>query len=376
MLKYSLTFLIFCSLGAFASVLPEDRADILYHSFDGGGVTITGPSVLVRKQFLNTVSVWGNYYVDHVTSASIDVLSSGASEYTEERTQQTAGVDYLVDRATLSGFYSTSVENDYDAETFGLSVSQDFFGDLTTVSMSYVQGDDIVRNNTDPDFRESTQRKRYGVGFSQIMTRNWILSLNAESVTDQGFLRNPYRSVRFLRAGVAAFQEESYPTTRNSDALAIRSMLYLPWNASLRLEYRRFEDSWGIDSDNAEIRYLHPLGEDLIVESKLRYYEQTQADFYSDLFPFRDAQNFLARDKELSTFSDVGIGLGLSYKLHSEFLSALDEVTLNLFFDYMQFDFKNFRDTRPEVRAEFDAGNEPLYQFNSNIIRFFVSITY
>jgi len=34
-----------------AGVLPEDRADLLYHSYDGGGVTIDGPSLLVRKQF-------------------------------------------------------------------------------------------------------------------------------------------------------------------------------------------------------------------------------------------------------------------------------------------------------------------------------------
>ena len=35
---------------AFAGVLPEDRADVLYHRYQGGGVTIQGPSVLVRKK--------------------------------------------------------------------------------------------------------------------------------------------------------------------------------------------------------------------------------------------------------------------------------------------------------------------------------------
>ena len=43
-----------------AAVLPEDRLDILYHSFDGGGVTIDGPSVLVRKNIKETVSVYAN----------------------------------------------------------------------------------------------------------------------------------------------------------------------------------------------------------------------------------------------------------------------------------------------------------------------------
>jgi hypothetical protein len=34
---------------ATAGVLPDDRTDILYHQYEGGGVTIDGPSILVRK---------------------------------------------------------------------------------------------------------------------------------------------------------------------------------------------------------------------------------------------------------------------------------------------------------------------------------------
>ena len=30
-----------------ASVLPEDRLDVLYHQYEGGGMKINGPSVLV-----------------------------------------------------------------------------------------------------------------------------------------------------------------------------------------------------------------------------------------------------------------------------------------------------------------------------------------
>jgi len=31
-------------------VLPEDRADTLYHRYEGGGVTVDGPSLLVRRK--------------------------------------------------------------------------------------------------------------------------------------------------------------------------------------------------------------------------------------------------------------------------------------------------------------------------------------
>jgi len=83
-------FVITCLVGsaglsgpARAGVLPEDRADVLYFRYDGGGVTINGPSVLVRKSIGEHVSVSANHYIDMVSSASIDVETS-ASPYKDE----------------------------------------------------------------------------------------------------------------------------------------------------------------------------------------------------------------------------------------------------------------------------------------------------
>ena len=69
----------FWATSAFAGVLPEDRADVLYHRYQGGGVTIQGPSVLVRKKFGEKFAATANYYMDFVSSASIDVKSTGSS---------------------------------------------------------------------------------------------------------------------------------------------------------------------------------------------------------------------------------------------------------------------------------------------------------
>src|ERR1043165_3561833 len=123
-----------------ASVLPEDRADVLYHQYEGGGVPVDGPSILVRKKFGENLSVSGNYYIDMVTSASIDVKVLGASEYKEKRTQWSTGIDYLRGSTTYSASYINSEENDYFADTMNLGISEDMFGDLTTVSLSYSRG--------------------------------------------------------------------------------------------------------------------------------------------------------------------------------------------------------------------------------------------
>ncbi len=99
-----------------AAILPEDRADVLFHSYEGGGVEITGPSILVRKQIGDSFSASANFYVDSVTSASIDVVAS-ASPYTEERTETSLSLEYLRDKVTLSAAYTNSDENDFLAKS-------------------------------------------------------------------------------------------------------------------------------------------------------------------------------------------------------------------------------------------------------------------
>src|SRR5690606_12744571 len=141
-------------------------------------------------------SVNGHYYVDSVSAASIDVLAN-ASEYTEERTEYSVGVDYLHDKTMVSTGFTNSTENDFEANSAFLSVSQSFFGDLSTLSLSYAKGKDDV-GMVNNDFAKDAERDIYKIGLSQVLTKNSLLGLNLEMITDQGYLNNPYRTYRFL----------------------------------------------------------------------------------------------------------------------------------------------------------------------------------
>ena len=95
-----------------------------------------GPSVLVRKAYKDKFSAWGNYYVDMISSASIDVVTT-ASPYTEEREEISVGLDYLHGKTFMGLAYTNSEESDYSANAVRFGISQDFFGDLTTLGISY-----------------------------------------------------------------------------------------------------------------------------------------------------------------------------------------------------------------------------------------------
>jgi hypothetical protein len=358
---------------AFAGVLPEDRTDILYHLYDGGGVEIDGPSLLMRKQVAKNVSLVGNYYVDMVSSASIDVITT-ASPYSEERKQYSLGMDYLHANTTMSLGFTNSSESDFDASTYNFSISQDMFGDLTTLTLSYALGDDVVGRSDDESFSRDNTRQHYGIGLTQILTRNLITTLNFETITDEGFLNNPYRTVRYADTGSPlgySYEPELYPHTRTSNAVGLRARYYLPYRAALQGEYRFFTDTWAIDSYTAAISYVHPMDE-WTFTIKYRWHDQTGAHFFSDLFQRPEATNFRGRDKELSPLTSQTLKLAASYEFMSDGWRFIDRGSVNFSIDFLTVDYHEFRN----LTVDAPVGEEPFYALDADVVQLFFSFWY
>jgi hypothetical protein len=362
---------LLCPAPSVAGVLADDRADVMFHYYDGGGVTIDGPSVLVRKKFAEKYAVNASYYVDMVSSASIDVITT-ASPYKEERTQYGLGFEYLRGKVTYAASFSNSKENDYDADTASFSISQDMFGDLTTVALSFSRGKDDVTRRGDPLFAEKVDRHIYGIDVSQIVTKKLILAASWETTTEEGFLNNPYRRVRFADNSPRGYdyEFERYPHTRTGNAIGLRGRYYLPYRAALQGDYRWYNDTWGITGNTFEVSYTQPIGDRLMFDAHLRYYMQNAADFYSDLFPRQNFQNFLARDKETSTMNSQTLGFGIGYEFHVPWAPFIQKAEVNLKYDFIRFNYDDFRDLRV---TGVPAGTEPLYGFDANVIRLFFS---
>lgn len=366
----ALLLLVTAAPPARATVLPEDRSDVMYHRYDGGGVTVQGPSVLVRKKFSESVSLAGNYYVDMISSASIDVVTT-ASPYTERREQKSLAADFLRGKAIYSLAYIDSKESDYNGRTAIASVSQDLFGDLTTVSFGFSRGWDEVGKRGEPDFRQTVDRRNHRVGVTQVLTRKLLGSFNYENVTEQGYLQNPYRTLRYAVGGGYSSAPEIYPRTRTSNAGSVLLKYYLPWRAALSGQYRYYADTWDIRAHTGKLELTQPLWKDWQLTGSYRYYRQNAASFYSDLFPAANYQNFMARDKEISAYASHTLGLAASYEYTIDRFSWLKKGSVNLSVDHIMIDYRNFRDLR-NAQA-FAAGEEPLYSLDANVVQLFFS---
>jgi len=387
----TLTALAVIGAPALGGVLPEDRADVLWHVYNGGDISVQGPEVLIRKKVGDSLSLSAGYYEDMISSASIDVKLSG-SPYRETRRQENAGFDYLHGKTTYSAGYIHSREPDYIANTSFYSVSQDMFGDLTTLTLGYRRGWDQVFRDicnpalpahpkgtycpdiiNDPTFHQRADHRGYSLSLSQILTRNLIANFNYELLTDQGYLANPYREIRYLQPGGEGFGPQVYPNTRTSNAASLQLKYFLPWRAALTGQYRFFRDTWAIVGNTFEVDYTQPWRQ-WTFDGALRLYQQTHADFYSDLFPRIDYQNFEARDRELAAFHSYLVGAGAAYQFHVPGAPWIDKSTFNVRAEHLLVDYSDYRDAL--LSSEYGVGNEPLYKLNANIFQVFVSVWY
>ncbi|HEY1725849.1 MAG TPA: DUF3570 domain-containing protein [Steroidobacteraceae bacterium] len=361
-----------------ADVLPEDRSDVLYHRYDGGGLTVQGPSVLVRKKFGDSFSASYQYYEDLISSASIDVVSQ-ASAYKERRTQNNVGLDYLRGNTLYSIGWINSNEPDYKSNTGFFNISQSMFGDLTTVSFGFAEGWDKVGEVSKGVFQKfvgDADHRNWSVGLSQVLTRNMLLGLNFEADENNGYLQNPYRGVRF----VDPFSGKGYsfgaavsPNTRTGIAGSAQLKYYLPWHAAVDGNYRLYNDTWGITANTAKLGYTQTLFTDWTLEASARYYWQTAANFYSDLFPYQNSQNFMSRDRELAQFHSLTLGLGASYEFHPAWPRWIDKGTLNFNYNRMRIDYLDFHNN---LILSAVPGDEPLYTLDASVMQFFISFWY
>ena len=318
--------------------LPEDRAETMYHLYDGGGVVAQGPAVLVRKSMLDRVSLSGSWYVDAVSNASIDVVTT-ASKFKETRNQGELGLDYVVRDSLIHVSGSKSVEPDYQATTLSVDLTQDVFGGMTTVVLGYSHADDKVGQHGTPGWVGTAHHWQYRLGLTQILTPRWTVSANLESINDDGYLKSPYRLARVF----GTYVHENDPTTRESKALKLSTTGDItPDGADNRrafhADYRYYWDTWGVHGHTLELGYNRNLAPGWLLESYVRYYRQNHALFYSDNSP--DQTLYVTRNRELSTMHDFGPGATVSYTLRS--VPGKYDVKLSGTYQFIEFRYADY----------------------------------
>jgi len=345
------------SAPATAATLPEDRAEAMFHLYDGGGVEASGPSLLVRKSLFDKVSLSGTYYVDMVSNASIDVVTT-ASPFKERRTEYGLSADYLYRDALVTVATSSSDEPDYKADGVSIDVSQEVYGGMTTVNMGFSRGKDKVGKKGDFGFFDYAKHWRYRLGVTQILTPRWLASLGFEAVSDEGFLGSPYRAARVF----GAFVPERNPRTRSSRSIKLSTVAEVRPRTSIHAEYRYFYDTWDIKAHTFQAGASGYVGESFQIDGYVRFYKQSKALFYSDNATAETL--YVSRNRQLGTFNSLTPGARVTYVYKQ--VPGQYEIKGHLNYELMQFKFKDFTDVR----------TGQLYEHNAHVLQLLVTATF
>lgn len=337
--------------GAKAVDLPADAAEAAYHLYRGGGVTSSGPSLLVRKSLADRVSLSGSYYVDMVSNASIDVVTN-ASPFKETRTAWTVGGTYAVRDSLLSLSLYNSREPDYISDAASFDVSQETYGGMTTISLGFTRASDQI-GQRDRGFFDVARHWQYRFGVTQVLSPRWLASLNFEAVSDSGFLGSPYRPARVFGTTVP----ERNPRTRTSRAIKVSTAYDLGQRNAVRGEYRYFWDTWDITAHTLQAGYSRYIGDRWLADGHVRFYTQKKALFYSDNALTESL--YISRNRQLSTFNNLSLGGKLTYSYGR--VAERFDVKFNGSYELMRFNFKDFTDLRTGENFSYDAHVLSLY---------------
>jgi hypothetical protein len=154
-------------------------------------------------------------------------------------------------------------------------------------------------------------------GVSRVVTRRWLVGINASRSKESGYLTEPYKVVSVVDP---ATQEplthltELRPSARQRNDLLASSVYHLSRDI-LYLSYRYYWDDWGLRSHTVDLKYRFELG-GAFLQPHVRAYAQTAADFYTlGLVSGAPLPAYASSDQRLAHFNSLTGGLTYGFRL-------------------------------------------------------------
>jgi hypothetical protein len=268
--------------------------------------------------------------------------------FSDQRGALDARLSEMLDRVTfLNVGGHLSLEHDYSSFGANVGVSRDFNRRNTTLAVSTAYTHDIVSpiggapdpltsmpppgdNESDEEREDEREGEEGGpgkgkdivdlvAGVTQVLGRNTIVRLDYSLSRSSGYHDDPYKILSVVQPrGSAAPGEpvdylyEHRPGSRLKQALYGEVRRYIAGTV-VDASYRYFWDDWGIESHTADLLLRVPVRGDHAVEPYLRWYRQTEADFYNAyLLEGRATPTFASADSRLAAFDAMTYGLKYS----------------------------------------------------------------
>ncbi|MBT8125315.1 MAG: DUF3570 domain-containing protein [Gammaproteobacteria bacterium] len=240
------------------------------------------------------------------------VVMSGAT-IDDTRYDYSVGAQYFGEKYTISPSIGYSTEKDYTAVSGSLEVEYEFPNKATSISGGIaVSFDEIDPTQEAGVVRVNNEDKEnyslFGT-INQVINKYTIIQSTLGVSIYDGFLSDPYK-----QAWVAgAVLPDSRPDDRTQYTWATRLRRYSElFGAALHIDYRFYYDDWDVRSHTLDLGLHKVTDSGWAFDSSIRYYTQTQADFYEPFYAQVRADGEYSSDYRLSPYGSISFRLGLS----------------------------------------------------------------
>lgn len=247
--------------------------------------------------------------VTGVSGTRDDSRDLSASDFSDTRRELSVAVERELNRRHVLGVGAVvSDESDHESHGLNLSLQRESASGLRTLTGAIGWIDDsIYRSDTGgtPEPLGNVQQPRpYSagsrqtvdvlLGVSQVLNRRSIAQLNLSLNMGSGYHSDPYKIISAAdeQGRIVANFHDSRPDSRLRGSLFGKLVHRVSGRQdSVHLSYRLYRDDWGLSSHTADLRYRLALGKRQYLEPHLRYYRQSQAEFFMPFLSVDDASH-------------------------------------------------------------------------------------
>ena len=298
-----------------APLVSNGNQAIKKDTASGRSITV-GASPVINRQILLNKKLIPLIQNDDGTvigksAQPVHILSTASPE---TRKQGDFKLGYEWDEAALDVGGGVSIENDYESRFGNINGRWDLNQKLTTLNLglSYTNSDTsaIIDHDASPYLTKTAyleQIENTGVsqilhgkrqdwatnfGLTQILNKAALIETSFGYTRSTGYMENPYKAMTVvfvdpdqqaqrLTGDVRALLEQR-PDERNQWTLDTRYIQYIgALDAALHVNYRYFQDDWGIKAHTFEADWVQPIGNSWTITPRIRYYSQDAANFYA-----------------------------------------------------------------------------------------------
>jgi Protein of unknown function (DUF3570) len=276
-------------------------------------IRVSAPSVYGMVPFAGKWSIEGSLTTDSVSGASPRWHSakSSASRMQDYRKAYDVKVTRYEERSSFSVGGAFSTEHDYVSRSMSLGGTVSTESNNTTFAYGIGFAHDSINPVNHIVVGAKKNTKDFLLGVTQVLTPTDIAQVNLTISNGRGYYSDPYKL------------PDSRPNQRNQFALKTSwNHHFVDWDATTRLSYRYYHDSFKVNAHTITAEVVKPLGYGWTVTPLVRLHSQSSAYFYFDPVydaklgaPFPPGYNgtgFYSADHRLSAFGGRTLGLKIA----------------------------------------------------------------